>query len=155
MQTAKMLIRLGGCFTERTVILLVLLWGGSVVYGYSEHNYVILPFTHLCLVQSSILANWTSPFSILGMSGHFFYYFLLHLLLLLRPTVKALIRQHVLRQLIWVYNVCQGPIYGKERFGLVWFLFYGPSTYFRSFRARSVTLTTLFLGKPPRQFTST
>ena len=38
---------------------------------------------------------------------------------------------------------------------LVWFLFYGPSTHFRSFRARSVTLTTLFLGKPPRQFTST
>ena len=27
---------------------------------------------------------------------------------------------------------------------LVWFLFYGPSTYFRSFRAWSVTLTTLF-----------
>ena len=37
---------------------------------------------------------------------------------------------------------------------LVWFLFYGPSTHFRSFRARSVTLTTLFLRKPPRQFTS-
>ena len=39
-------------------------------------------------------------------------------------------------------------------FGLVWFLFYCPSTHFRSFRARSVTLTILFLGKPPRQFTS-
>ena len=38
---------------------------------------------------------------------------------------------------------------------LVWFLFYGPSTHFRSFRARSVNLATLFLGKPPRQFTST
>ena len=35
---------------------------------------------------------------------------------------------------------------------LVWFLFYGPSTHFRSFRARSVNLATLFLGKPPRQF---
>ena len=33
---------------------------------------------------------------------------------------------------------------------LVWFLFYGPSTHFRSFWAWSVTLTTLFLGKPPR-----
>ena len=39
-------------------------------------------------------------------------------------------------------------------FGLVWFLFYGPSTYFSSFRARSVNLATLFLGKPLRQFTS-
>ena len=35
---------------------------------------------------------------------------------------------------------------------LVWFLFYGPSTHFRSFWARSVNLATLFLGK---QFTST
>ena len=35
---------------------------------------------------------------------------------------------------------------------LVWFLFYGPSTHFRSFRAQSVNLATLFLGKPPRQF---
>ena len=33
-------------------------------------------------------------------------------------------------------------------------LFY-PLTHFRSFWARSVTLTTLFLGKPPKQFTST
>ena len=34
--------------------------------------------------------------------------------------------------------------------GLVWFLFYGPSTHFRSFWARSVNLATLFLGKPHR-----
>ena len=33
-------------------------------------------------------------------------------------------------------------------------VFYGPSTYFWSFRARSVNLATLFLAKPPRQFTS-
>ena len=37
---------------------------------------------------------------------------------------------------------------------LVWLLFYCPSTHFRSFRARLVTLTILFLGKPHRQFTS-
>ena len=30
-----------------------------------------------------------------------------------------------------------------------------PSTHFKSFQARSVTLTTFFLGKPPRQLTST
>ena len=30
-------------------------------------------------------------------------------------------------------------------------VFYGPSTHFRSFRARSVNLATLFLGKQPRQ----
>ena len=32
---------------------------------------------------------------------------------------------------------------------LAWVLFYSPSTHFRSFRARSVTLTTLFLGNLP------
>ena len=33
-------------------------------------------------------------------------------------------------------------------------VFYGPSTHFRSFRAPSVNLSTLFPAKPPRQFTS-
>ena len=32
-------------------------------------------------------------------------------------------------------------------------VFHGPSTLFRSFWARSVNLSTLFMGKPPRQFT--
>ena len=32
---------------------------------------------------------------------------------------------------------------------LVLLVFYGPSTYFRSFQARPVNLATLFLGKPP------
>ena len=34
-------------------------------------------------------------------------------------------------------------------------VFYGPSTLLRSFRARSVNLSTLFLGNPPMQFAST
>ena len=34
-------------------------------------------------------------------------------------------------------------------------MFYGPSTLFRSFQARTVNLSTLSLGKHPRQFTST
>ena len=38
---------------------------------------------------------------------------------------------------------------------LVMLVFYGPSTHFMSFRARSVNLTTLFLGNSPRQLTST
>ena len=33
-------------------------------------------------------------------------------------------------------------------------VFYGASTLLRSFRARSVNLSTLFPGKPPRQFNS-
>ena len=39
----------------------------------------------------------------------------------------------------------------------VWFdfCFTALQRIFRSFRARSVTLTTLFLGEPPRWFTST
>ena len=38
---------------------------------------------------------------------------------------------------------------------IVELVFYGPSTHFRSFQAWSVNLATLFLGKSPRQFTST
>ena len=34
-------------------------------------------------------------------------------------------------------------------------VFYSPSTLFKSFQVRSVNLSTLFQGKPPRQFTST
>ena len=43
----------------------------------------------------------------------------------------------------WPYQVLNFSVF------LVWFLFYGPSTHFRSFRARSVNLAILFLGKPP------
>ena len=38
---------------------------------------------------------------------------------------------------------------------IVVLVFYGPSAQFRSFRVRPVILSTLFLGKTPRQFTST
>ena len=38
---------------------------------------------------------------------------------------------------------------------VVVFVFYGPSTLFMSFLARSVNLSTLFMGKHPKQFTST
>ena len=55
--------------------------------------------------------------------------------------------------MLWVSNINSTFLLTFEKFGLVWFLFYGPSTHFRSFRARSVNLATLFLGKPPRQFT--
>ena len=60
------------------------------------------------------------------------------------------------RQLIAVLGVCLCiHILWSPVLLLVWFLFYGPSTHFTSFRALSVTLTTLFLAKPPRQFIST
>ena len=48
-------------------------------------------------------------------------------------------------------DVCEIEIFNV----VVVLMFYGPSTLFRSFRARSVNLSTLFLGTSPRQFTST
>ena len=54
-----------------------------------------------------------------------------------------------------LFNDTNNNITCNGFFDLVCFLFYGPSTHFRSFRARSVNLATLFQGKPPRQFTST
>ena len=50
---------------------------------------------------------------------------------------------------------------GVSEFFLAWSLFWFDFCFtalqhiFRSFRARSINLATLFLGKPPRQFTST
>ena len=42
----------------------------------------------------------------------------------------------------------------KTFWWLVVLVFYGSSTHFRSFRAQSVNIATLFLDKPPRQFIS-
>ena len=53
------------------------------------------------------------------------------------------------------HHSCTYIVKSRNGFCLGWFLFYGPSTHFRSFRARSVNLATLFLGKPPRLFSST
>ena len=51
--------------------------------------------------------------------------------------------------------VCLLSFVNKDFGWLVVLAFYSPSTHFRSFQAWSVNLATLFLGKPPRQFTST
>ena len=55
-------------------------------------------------------------------------------------------------------QTCLSENLGTLRYAFWWLVvlvFYGPSTHFRSFRARSVNLATLFLGKSPRQFVST
>ena len=65
--------------------------------------------------------------------------------------VLSVLNKHK-REVLYVVSILLAY---NNSFGLVWFLFYGPSTHFRSFRARSVNLATLFLGKPPWQFTST
>ena len=46
-------------------------------------------------------------------------------------------------------------VVSKSQSNYVVLLFYGLSTHFRSFRVQSVYLSTLSLGKPPRQFTNT
>ena len=58
------------------------------------------------------------------------------------------------------YTKCEVSISGVmillfEIVIVVVLVFYGPSTLFKSFRARSVNQSTLFEGNPPRQFTST
>ena len=53
---------------------------------------------------------------------------------------------------------CFGAVMQSNQMGtniVVVLVFYGPSTLLRSFRVRSVNLSTLFLGKLPRRFTST
>ena len=56
-------------------------------------------------------------------------------------------------------NFCPYLMTMKDTYDLVlnWLVvlvFYSPLIHFRSFRAPSVNLATLFLGKPPRHFTS-
>ena len=48
-------------------------------------------------------------------------------------------------------------ILNAAHFGIMYFMlvFYGLSTLFRLFRVRSVNLSIVFLGMPPRQFTRT
>ena len=81
-----------------------------------------------------------------------------------RPIVYMIIVSKSLRTLsvllinVWFSRPLAPPApvwHIQKLLVLVLFLFYGPSTHFRSFRARSVNLATLFLGKPPRHFTST
>ena len=59
-----------------------------------------------------------------------------------------------------VFSVILYVIFSKQSGYFLYMLvavlvFYGHSTHFRTFRARSVNLVTLFLDKPPRQFTNT
>ena len=85
MRTAKTLIRLGGrpgwseSLLGAHAILLVLSWGSSYYLLDGEHQNLSrvwsvdkknLYLTHICLVELSILINWTSPFPILGRLVH-------------------------------------------------------------------------------------
>ena len=68
----------------------------------------------------------------------------------LRPIFHgAMILLYILK-IIWYMNTIL-----RDSVWFVLILFYSPLTHFWSFRARSVNLATLFLGKPPRQFIST
>ena len=58
----------------------------------------------------------------------------------------------------WFYAGGGGGCAASASPGFVGWLklvFYGTSRHVMSFRARSINLATLFLGKPPRKFTST
>ena len=56
-----------------------------------------------CPVDSSILTNWKGPFICRGVSGWFYFYQI--------PALKGNSVDHILRHLIWVVIIFQGPIY--------------------------------------------
>ena len=66
----------------------------------------MVTLTHLCLMDLSILINWTSPFSILGVSDVLYHFYSISSRYSSWQTVKTLIRRRVLRRLIWVCTVC-------------------------------------------------
>ena len=87
-----------------------------------------------------------------------YYPFFNILKLLLRKAVRVISTPGIHTGISTSMPICHDIIISilcSKTFWLVSWLFYGPSTHFRSFRARSVSLSTLFLGKSHRQFTST
>ena len=66
-------------------------------------------FTHICLVDRSILINWTNPFPILGVSGVLFHVYSISKRYSCSPTVKTLIRRRDLHCLpvsqTWVKEI--------------------------------------------------
>ena len=83
--------------------------------------------THICLVDPSILINWTSPFSILGVADVLLSIFIIFFYRnSYKQTVKTLIRYHILRHLIWVCTVCLCPKNGAlGLYGLMfWYIYF-------------------------------
>ena len=66
--------------------------------------------------EFSHLINWTSPFSIFGLSGGIFHFDSNFDRLFCKQTVETLIRSRRLRRLIWVCTVCRCPT--KRTLGL-------------------------------------
>ena len=75
--------------------------------------------THICLVDSSILINWTCPFPVLGMPGALLHFDSISDSYSCMQTVKTLIRHRILWRLIWVCTVCLCPKKWDAR--LIWF----------------------------------
>ena len=92
---------------------------------YSRYKLKSTGLTHICLVDFSILINWTSPFPILAVFGVRFHFHSILNRYSCQQTVKTLIRRRVLRRLIWVCTVCLCPkngtlgLYGLKYLWLV------------------------------------
>ena len=94
---------------------------------------LLFSLSHICLLDFSILINWTSPFRILGVSGVRFHFYSILNRSSCKQTVKTLIRRRVLRRLIWVCTVCLGPKNGTQgSYGLINFELKRFSLYRRS-----------------------
>ena len=76
--------------------------------------------TQICLVDSSILINWMSPFPILVVSGVFFNFYYFSTRNSCKQTVKTLIRRLILQHLTWDYTVCQCPLWDVRHMPVQW-----------------------------------
>ena len=77
--------------------------------GHMQTGSTLFVLTHICLVDPSILINWTSPFPNLGVSDVLFHLYSILNRYSCQQTVKTLIRRRILRRLIWVCIVCLCP----------------------------------------------
>ena len=122
-------------------------WMFSVVFFMF---YICVICDCVCVLKYAIYLIWPRQFSFGPDSSHLAHVFLIWLI----PWPKQKMSQRGPCN----YGHVEGSVNLTKLF-LVWlwfdFCFTALQHLFRSFRALSVTLTTLFLVKPPRQFTST
>ena len=87
------------------------------------------------------------------MTLHLHRFFRNHLIKTVRIIFVTLIEINAIRKM---YEYKQSKmLMNVTKMVVIVLVFYCPSTLFRSFWVRSVNLSIMFLGKPPKQFTST
>ena len=90
-------------------------------YRYCINLYMATVLTHFCLLGSSTLISWASPFPFKGLLGGIFFPFYSNFnRTFCKQIVESLIRRRILRRLVWFCTVCRCPIKKTLNFIISW-----------------------------------